>query len=156
MQFYNSKSTSQVIKCCDNWAAISQINKTLQKYSRHCKISDDVDIISHILDWIKASPLHHCLNWVKAHQDDKCLYQELDIWGCMNCNANKIATRLCAQMDRGEVMPIREGYFTLSSKVWLSVCQREAHDLSLSTLYFLSYSGQQTPYIPSIQTRLGQ
>ena len=33
-KFYNIESTSRVMKCCDSRAAISQINKTLQKYSR--------------------------------------------------------------------------------------------------------------------------
>ena len=84
-------------------------------------MSDDVDTISHVSDRIKASTLCHCLNWVKAHQDDKCPYQDLDIWGCMNCDADKIATRFHARMEKGEVMPIREGYFTSSSKVCLSV-----------------------------------
>ena len=33
-EFHSIKSTSRDIKCCDNWAAISRINKTLKKYSR--------------------------------------------------------------------------------------------------------------------------
>ena len=120
-EFHNIESKSRVIKCCDNRAAISRINKTLRKYSRRRRMSDDVDIVSHISDRIKASPLRHRLNWVKAHQDDKRPYQELDIWGRMNCDADKIATRFRARMDKGEITPIREGYFTTSSKVCLSV-----------------------------------
>ena len=56
-EFYNTVSLSEDIKCCNNWVAISQINKSLPKYSRHYRMSDDVDIISHTSDWTKASPL---------------------------------------------------------------------------------------------------
>jgi hypothetical protein len=84
-------------------------------------MSDDVDIISHVSDQIKASSLCHHLNWVKAHQDDKHPYQELNIWGHMNCDADEIATRFHTCMDKTEVMPIREGYLTLNSKVCLLV-----------------------------------
>jgi hypothetical protein len=52
-----------------------------KKHARRCRIIDDVDIVTHILDQIKASTLCHRLNWVKAHQDDKRPYQDLDIWG---------------------------------------------------------------------------
>jgi hypothetical protein len=48
-------------------------------------------------------------------------YQELDIWGCMNCNADKITTSFCECLDQGEVTLIQEGFFTLSSKVCLSI-----------------------------------
>jgi hypothetical protein len=71
------------------------------------------------LDQIKASTLRHRLNWVKAHQDDKQPYQDLDIWGHMNCDADKLATSFHECMDRKEVMSIQEGFFTPSSKVCL-------------------------------------
>ena len=57
---------------------------------------------------------------MKAHQDDKHPYQELDIWGCMNCDANKITTSFHGHMDQGDT-PIWEGFFTPSSKVCLSL-----------------------------------
>lgn len=39
----------------------------------------------------------------------------------MNCDADEIATRFHTCMDKTEVMPIREGYLTLNSKVCLLV-----------------------------------
>jgi hypothetical protein len=46
-----------------------------------------------IVDMMKESTLRHCLRWVKAHQDDKQPYEELDIWGRMNCDADKLAEK---------------------------------------------------------------
>ncbi len=79
--FHGIQSTSCIIKCCDNRAAISRVNKILQKHAHRRRIIDDVDIVSHISDWIKASTLCHRLNCIKAHQDDKWPYQDLDFWG---------------------------------------------------------------------------
>jgi hypothetical protein len=39
---------------------------------------------------------------VKAHQDDKQPYEELDIWGRMNCDADKLAEKFQKLMDEGK------------------------------------------------------
>jgi hypothetical protein len=52
-----------------------------------------VDIVTVIVDTMKESMLRHRLRWVKAHQDDKQPYEELDIWGRMNCDADKLAEK---------------------------------------------------------------
>jgi hypothetical protein len=70
---------------------------------------------------LNESTLQNQLNWVKAHQDKKKLYKELDIWGWMNCDADKIATTFCLQMALGEVKPIQEGFFEPSANVSLIV-----------------------------------
>jgi hypothetical protein len=46
-----------------------------------------------IVDCMKASTLQHQLRWVKAHQDDKRPYDNLDLWGQLNCDAVKFAEK---------------------------------------------------------------
>jgi hypothetical protein len=91
MKFYQIESMSKCVKCVDNRASISRVNQTQHKHSRRRRYSDDVDIVTVIVDTMKESTLRHCLRWVKAHQDDKRPYEELDIWGRMNCDADKLA-----------------------------------------------------------------
>jgi hypothetical protein len=91
-----------VIKVVDNCAAISRINKMQQKGSSRWHYSDDVDIMAIIVDCMKESTLWHQLRWVKAHQDEKRPYEELDIWGQMNCNTNQVATIFCTCINNGE------------------------------------------------------
>jgi hypothetical protein len=81
MIFQEIKSTSKLVKCVNNRAAIAGVNQTQPKYSQQCQYSDDVDIITVIVDGIKHLTLQHRLCWVKAHQDDKKQYEELNIWG---------------------------------------------------------------------------
>jgi hypothetical protein len=47
-KFYNIKSTSRVIRCCDNKAAIARVNHTRRKHSKRQRICHDADIIAHI------------------------------------------------------------------------------------------------------------
>jgi hypothetical protein len=49
---------------------------------------------------------------VKAHQDDKRPYKELNLWGRINCDANKMAEKFWNLMDDGTVKPQKEGFFT--------------------------------------------
>jgi hypothetical protein len=55
--FYKLDSSSKVVMCCDNQAAISHINWMLRKHSKHQRICDDIDIVSHTSDQMKASSL---------------------------------------------------------------------------------------------------
>jgi hypothetical protein len=79
MKFYKIESKSKCLKCLDNRAAISRVNRTQHKTSRPRRYSDDVDIVTVIVDTMKESTLRHRLRWVKAHQDDKRPYEELDL-----------------------------------------------------------------------------
>ena len=81
LEFHKIASMSKVIKCVNNRAAISRINKTHWKGSKWHQYSNDVDIMMVIVDRMKTSMLRHCLRWVKAHQDDKRPYEALEIWG---------------------------------------------------------------------------
>jgi hypothetical protein len=47
-----------------------RVNRTQHKYSRHRRYSDNVDIVTVIVDQMKESTLRFQLQWVKAHQDD--------------------------------------------------------------------------------------
>jgi hypothetical protein len=58
---------------------------------------------------------------VKAHQDDKRPYEELDIWGRMNCDADKLAEKFQKLMDKGTVKALKEGFFIDSMEVGISV-----------------------------------
>jgi hypothetical protein len=93
MKFHKIESTSKCVKCVDNKAAISRVNWTQHKYSHHHQYSDDVDIINVVVDRMKESTLRFCLWWVKAHQDADKLYKELDLWGQMNCDADKMTEK---------------------------------------------------------------
>jgi hypothetical protein len=93
MKFHQIESTSKCVKGVDNKAAISRVNQTQHKHSRRRCYSDDVDIVTVIVDQMKESTLQHHLRWVKAHQDDDKLYKELDLWGRMNCDADEMAKK---------------------------------------------------------------
>jgi hypothetical protein len=81
MKFHKIESTSKVLKAVDNKASIARVNQTQHKYSCQQHDSDDVDIITVIVDGMKESTLRHHLCWVKAHQDDKKPYKELNLLG---------------------------------------------------------------------------
>jgi hypothetical protein len=68
------------MKCVDNRAAISRVNQTQHKNSRWQWYSNDIDIVTVIMETMKEWSLRHWLRWVKAHQDDKKLYEDPDIW----------------------------------------------------------------------------
>jgi hypothetical protein len=51
---------------------------TQQKFSHHRQYSDDVNIVTVIVDQMKESTLRFCLRWVKAGQDADKSYKELD------------------------------------------------------------------------------
>jgi hypothetical protein len=91
MKFHQIESTSKCVKGVDNKAAIFQVNRTQHKHSRWWRYSNDVDIVTVIVDRMKESTLRHHLQWVKAHQDDDKPYKELDLWGRMNCDADNMA-----------------------------------------------------------------
>jgi hypothetical protein len=46
---------------------------------------------------------------------------DLDIWGCMNCNADQLAEKFQEWIDTGEVMPIDEGFFIKRMAVSVTV-----------------------------------
>jgi hypothetical protein len=81
--------TQQLIKCihemCLNMLhplmCPTGVIRTQHKHSCRRRYSDDVDIVTVIVDHMKESTLRHCLQWVKAHQDDDKPYKELDLWG---------------------------------------------------------------------------
>jgi hypothetical protein len=58
---------------------------------------------------------------VKAHQDDDKPYEELDLWGRMNCDADKKAEKFRKLMDDGDVKALKEGFFTDSMEVSITV-----------------------------------
>jgi hypothetical protein len=58
---------------------------------------------------------------VKAHQDDDKSDKELDLWGRMNCNADKMAEKFRKLMDDGDVKTLKEGFFTDSMEVGITV-----------------------------------
>jgi hypothetical protein len=58
---------------------------------------------------------------VKAHQDDDKSYKELDLWGRMNCDADKMAEKFRKLMDDGDVKALKEGFFTDSMEVGITV-----------------------------------
>jgi hypothetical protein len=58
---------------------------------------------------------------VKAHQDDKRPYEELDIWGRMNCDADKLAEKFRKLMEEGTVKALKEGFFIDSMEVGISL-----------------------------------
>jgi hypothetical protein len=121
MKFYQIESTSKCVKCVDNKASISRVNQTQHKHSRHRRYSDDVDIVTVIVDTMKESTLCHHLRWVKAHQDDKQPYEELDIWDRMNCDADKLAEKFRKLMNEGTVKALKEGFFIDLMEVGISV-----------------------------------
>jgi hypothetical protein len=59
MKFYKIESKSKCLNCVDNQAAISRVNGTQHKTSRRRWYSDDVDIVTVIVDTMKESTLRH-------------------------------------------------------------------------------------------------
>jgi hypothetical protein len=80
-----------------------------------------VDVLTVIIDRMKESTLRHRLRWVKAHQDDKKPYEDLDKWGRMNCDADKMADKFRKLMDDGDVKSLKEGFFIDSMEVGITV-----------------------------------
>jgi hypothetical protein len=58
---------------------------------------------------------------VKAHQDDKKPHKDLDKWGRMNCDADKMAEKFRKLMDDGDVKSLKEGFFIDSMEVGITV-----------------------------------
>jgi hypothetical protein len=48
-------------------------------------------------------------------------YEELDLWGRLNCDANKMAEKFRKLMDDGDVKVLKEGFFTDSKEVGIEV-----------------------------------
>jgi hypothetical protein len=70
---------------------------------------------------MKELMLCHQLQWVKAHQDDKRPYEDLDLWGQLNCDADKLAKTFQKLMDTGVVKALKEGFFTDLMEVGIKV-----------------------------------
>jgi hypothetical protein len=70
---------------------------------------------------MKETTLWHWLCWVKAHQDNKQPYEDLEIWGHMNCDANWLAEKFHQCIDTGEVKPIDKGFFIKQMAVSVTV-----------------------------------
>jgi hypothetical protein len=117
MKFHQIESKSKCVKSIDNRAAISWVNQTQHKQSHQQRYSNDIDIVTVIIDTMKESTLRHQLRWVKAHQDDKKPYKDLNILGRMNCDANGLVEKFWKLMDDGDVKPLKEGFFTDSMEV---------------------------------------
>jgi hypothetical protein len=58
---------------------------------------------------------------VKAHQDDDKSYEELDLWGRMNWDADNMAEKFRKLMDDGDMKALKEGFFTDSMEVGITV-----------------------------------
>jgi hypothetical protein len=78
-------------------------------------------MITVIVDGMKHSTLQHRLQWVKAHQDNKKPYEELNIWGHLNCDADNMAEKFQKLMDSGNVKALKEGFFMDSMEVGIEV-----------------------------------
>jgi hypothetical protein len=91
------------------------------QHSHHHWYSNNIDIVTVIVDCLKASSFHHRLRWVKAHHNEKIPYADLDLWGQLNCDADKLAERFWKLMGDGVIKPMKEGFFTDSMDVGISV-----------------------------------
>jgi len=61
------------------------------------RLCHDADIIVvHIAERLTASSLRHRLGWVKTHQDCKKPYEDLDMKGQMNVDAEGITIIPCS------------------------------------------------------------
>jgi hypothetical protein len=58
---------------------------------------------------------------VKAHQDNKRPHEDLDLWGWLKCDADKLAEKFQKLMDDGAVKALKEGFFTDLMEVGISV-----------------------------------
>jgi hypothetical protein len=94
MKYYKIELTSKCVKCVDNHAATSWVNQSQGTHSCCRGYSNDIDIVTIIVDCLKASTLHHRLRWVKDHQDEKIPYAELDLWGWLNCNVGQTGWKI--------------------------------------------------------------
>jgi hypothetical protein len=61
MKYYKIELMSKVVKCIDNHAAISCVNQTLGLHSHQRQYSDDIDIVTVIVDCMKGATLQHHL-----------------------------------------------------------------------------------------------
>jgi hypothetical protein len=74
---------------------------------------------------------------VKAHQDEKKSYEDLDKWGRMNCDADKMAEKFRKLMDDGDVKSLKEGLASLETHYfsWLYQYKIEHPNNTLVTEY---------------------
>jgi hypothetical protein len=73
---------------------------------------------------------------VKAHQDDKKPYEDLDIWGHMNCDVNGLAEKFQKLLDDGDVKLLKEGFFTDSMEVGISVDENKVTSQLLHQIHW--------------------
>ena len=74
-----------------------------------------------IVDRVKESTLRRRLRWVKARQDEKKPCEDLDKWGRMSCDADKMAEKFRRLMDDGDAKSLKEGLFVESMEVGITV-----------------------------------
>jgi hypothetical protein len=89
---------------------------------------------------------------VKAQQDDDKLYEELDLWGRMNCDADKMAEKFPKLMDDGDVKALKEGFFTDSMEVGITVNGVKVTSHILHQIKTTAYTGQQTSKVFTSET----
>jgi hypothetical protein len=104
-----SASTSKVILWVDNKAAITKVNRTRKKGAKRRRLCHDADIICQIKDRLDRLPLKIHLQWVKSHQDRKTPYNDLDMAGRMNVDADSLAESFRSRMTEDTFLPIRQG-----------------------------------------------
>lgn len=91
--FHNIQDcTSTLVTHIDNCSAISRVKRTQRKNAKRRCMCNDADVLSIIMNLLNKLLLQLCLAWVKPHQDKKKPYKEVDIAGCMNCDADALAT----------------------------------------------------------------
>jgi hypothetical protein len=59
MKFHQIESKSKCMKCIDNRAAISRVNRTQHKQCHRRRYSNDIDIVTVIVNTMKESTLRH-------------------------------------------------------------------------------------------------
>jgi hypothetical protein len=64
MKFHHIESKSKCVKCVDNRSAISRVNQTQNKNTRQWWCSNDIDIVTMIVETMKELTLRHQLRWV--------------------------------------------------------------------------------------------
>jgi len=75
----------------------------------------------HIAERLTVSSLHHRLGWVKSHQDRKKLYEDLDMKGRMNVDANALAESFRLKMESGAEKTVTEGALVEAIEVALLI-----------------------------------
>jgi hypothetical protein len=102
---------------------------------------------------MKESTLWHQLQWIKAHQDDKCPYEDLNIWCCMNCDADRIAEKFREWIDNREVKPIEEGFPIKQMAVSITVDCKWITSHVLHKIHLHIQGSKHQTYLQDLQLR---